>query len=124
MDGILKTLGMFLLHPDLGSQGLTGALDIMQQMASDINKIRRPLLIKYVAGLVTQMLFLGDQLQKESRSWLSPPDPSPNYNFACETHQDGTATWFFQGSVFAEWNAMSSLLWIYGTRVFPISTLW
>ncbi|KAH9170206.1 hypothetical protein EDB89DRAFT_2190822 [Lactarius sanguifluus] len=57
---------------------------------------------------------LGDRLQKESRSWLTPPDPSPNYNTARETHQDGTATWFCEGSVFAEWNAKGSLLWIQG----------
>ena len=62
----------------------------------------------------------GDQLQKESRSWLSPPDPSPNYNSACEIHQDGTAAWFFQGSLFNEWNEKGSLLWIYGKRAFPI----
>ncbi|KAH9061192.1 hypothetical protein EDB87DRAFT_1576541 [Lactarius vividus] len=41
-------------------------------------------------------------------------DPSPNYNNACETHQDGTAMWFFQGSVFTVWNAKDSLLWIHG----------
>jgi len=70
-------------------------LDTMQQIASDMNKMRR------------------DQLRRDSRSWLSPPDPSTNYNTACETHQDGTAMWFFRG-MFTEWNAKGSLLWIYG----------
>ena len=63
-------------------------------------------------------LVAGDQLQKDSRNWLSPPDPSENYNIASEIHQDGTATWFFKGSVFAEWNAKGSLLWINGKRMF------
>ena len=58
-------------------------------------------------------------MQKESRSWLSPPDPSPNYNIARETHQDGTATWFCEGGVFREWNANGSLLWIHGKRASP-----
>ena len=60
---------------------------------------------------------LGDQLHKDSKSWLSPTDPSKNYNIGREVHRDGTATWFFRGSVFAEWNAKGSLLWIYGKRV-------
>ncbi|KAI9435161.1 hypothetical protein H4582DRAFT_2080077 [Lactarius indigo] len=76
--------------------GIGKALDMMQQIASDINKIKR------------------DRLQRESRTWLTPPDPSPNYNIAREIHQDGTATWFCEGSVFAEWNTKGSLLWING----------
>ncbi|KAH9061918.1 hypothetical protein EDB87DRAFT_1560134, partial [Lactarius vividus] len=55
-----------------------------------------------------------DGLQRESRTWLSPPDPSSNYNIARDIHKDGTATWFCDGSVFAEWNTKGSLLWIYG----------
>jgi hypothetical protein len=71
-------------------------------------------------GLVALILVAGEQLQKESRSWLSPPDPSPNYNSGCEIHQDGTAEWFFQGSLFNKWNEKGSLLWIYGKRAFQI----
>ncbi|KAH9059856.1 hypothetical protein EDB87DRAFT_1809517 [Lactarius vividus] len=56
----------------------------------------------------------GVRLQRESRTWLTPPDPSPNYNIACKTHQDGTAEWFFLANTFAEWNAKGSLLWIHG----------
>ena len=66
------------------------------------------------------MLVSGDLLQKESRSWLSPPDPSPNYNIACETRQDGTSMWFFQRGIYTEWNAKGSLLWIHGKRAFLI----
>jgi hypothetical protein len=69
-------------------------------------------------------LVAGDQLQKDSRSWLSPPDPSQNYNIACEIHQDGTATWFFQGSIFTEWNVKGSLLWIHGKRTCSRLALW
>jgi hypothetical protein len=60
----------------------------------------------------------GDQMQIASKNWLSPPDPSKNYNIGYKTHQDGTATWFFQGFVFDEWNVKGSLLWIHGKRAF------
>ncbi|KAH9162724.1 hypothetical protein EDB89DRAFT_616869 [Lactarius sanguifluus] len=57
-----------------------------------------------------------NQVQKDHRAWLSPPDPSTNQNLACTTHHEGTAMWFFQGSIFMEWKSKSttSLLWIYG----------
>ncbi|KAH8979067.1 hypothetical protein EDB92DRAFT_1906004, partial [Lactarius akahatsu] len=79
-----------------GNRRLIRMADMMQQIANDINKMKR------------------DRLHRESRSWLSPPDPSSNYNIALDIHQDGTATWFCEGSVFAEWNAKGSLLWIHG----------
>ena len=58
-------------------------------------------------------------MQIASKSWLSPPDPSKNYNIGYKAHQDGTATWFFEGSVFDAWNAKGSLLWIHGKRTSP-----
>ena len=65
----------------------------------------------------------GDQMQKDSKSWLSPPDPSKNYNIGYKMHQDGTATWFFEGNVFDKWNTKGSLLWIHGKRAFSTLTL-
>jgi hypothetical protein len=55
-------------------------------------------------------------MQKDSKNWLCPPDPSKNYNIGCKAQQDGTATWFFKGNVFDEWIAKGSLLWIHGKR--------
>ena len=106
-------------------RNLTRTIDKMQEMASDINKMRR-LSSSYFAmgGLMALNLVAGDQLQKDSRSWLSPPDPSQNYNIACEIHQDGTATWFFRGSIFTEWNVKGSLLWIHGKRTCSRLALW
>ena len=63
---------------------------------------------------------LGDQLQKDIRSWLSPPDPSENYNIACEAHHSGTAEWFIHGDTFKKWKAMGSVLWIYGKRAWLV----
>ncbi|KAH9969235.1 hypothetical protein BJV74DRAFT_799388 [Russula compacta] len=72
------------------------ALIVMQAMTSEINKIKR------------------HQLQRDIRSWLSPPDPSINHNIAREAHLDGSAAWFMQGRIFEEWKSKGSLLWIYG----------
>ena len=64
----------------------------------------------------------GTQLTESLRRWITPPDPSTNHNIACEIHHRGTAEWFFQGSIFAEWKSNGSLLWIYGKRTyFPLS---
>jgi len=34
------------------------------------------------------------------------PDPSINHNIASKAHHDGTAQWFFQGSIFKKWNPL------------------
>ncbi|KAH9022679.1 hypothetical protein EDB85DRAFT_367358 [Lactarius pseudohatsudake] len=56
------------------------------------------------------------RVRKGHRAWLSPPDPSTNHNIASATQHGGTATWFFQGSIFTGWKSKSttSLLWIHG----------
>ena len=118
MDGIWRILGRPFYVRGSFFRNLTKTVDTMQQMANDINKIKRSFLSGSDTGLVALNLVPGDLLQKESRSWLSPPDPSPNYNIACEIRQDGTSMWFFQGSVFTEWNAKGSLLWIHGKRAY------
>ena len=53
----------------------------------------------------------------ELRQWLTPPDPSINYNIARSKHHDGTAEWFIRGSTFDEWKTNGSLLWIRGNRM-------
>ncbi|KAI9435330.1 hypothetical protein H4582DRAFT_2100470 [Lactarius indigo] len=56
------------------------------------------------------------RVRKDHRAWPSPPDPSTNQNLACTTQHDGTAAWFFLGSIFLEWKSKltTSLLWIHG----------
>ncbi len=58
----------------------------------------------------------GNQLRRDLRRWLSPPDPSVNYNAASATQYKGTAAWFIKGSTFADWKASGSLLWVHGKR--------
>ncbi|KAH9964674.1 hypothetical protein BGW80DRAFT_1447974 [Lactifluus volemus] len=55
-----------------------------------------------------------NQLQRDIRIWLSPPDPSTNHNIARTAHHDGTAAWFIQGDTFQKWKIRGSLLWIHG----------
>ncbi|KAH9016342.1 hypothetical protein EDB85DRAFT_1875056 [Lactarius pseudohatsudake] len=78
---------------------------------------------KGVRGSLAPLLLLaetenvaGSRIRKDHRAWLSPPDPSTNQNIACTTQHEGTATWFFRGSIFTEWKskATTSLLWVHG----------
>jgi hypothetical protein len=89
----------------------------MQGMASEINKMKRPsLLFSAFLNPLGRTSFVGAQLLKDARNWISPPDPSKNYNTACETYQTGTGVWFFQDGVFSEWSSKGSVLWIHGKR--------
>ncbi|KAH9957288.1 hypothetical protein BGW80DRAFT_1383030, partial [Lactifluus volemus] len=58
----------------------------------------------------------GDQLRENFQEWLSPADPSVNYNSARDAYHDGTAVWFTQGQIFDHWkvSGSESLLWIHG----------
>jgi len=60
----------------------------------------------------------GDQLQKDIRRWLSPPDPWKDHHIAHESRHEESATWFVQGETFSEWKSSgpSSLLLIHGKR--------
>jgi hypothetical protein len=72
------------------------------------------------------LLLTGDQLRKDLRNWLSPPDPSVNYNTASDARHEGTSLWFIACGAFKDWKQSNSLLWIYGKRTFPrpSSSLW
>ncbi|KAH9037510.1 hypothetical protein EDB85DRAFT_609184 [Lactarius pseudohatsudake] len=55
-----------------------------------------------------------NELRKDLRKWIAPPDPSVNYNTASDAHHEGTAAWCTTGSSFADWKASGSLLWVHG----------
>jgi hypothetical protein len=63
-------------------------------------------------------LLTESQLREKLQKWLSPPNPSTNHNIARKAHHKGTASWFFQGSIFEQWKSSPSLLWIHGKRTF------
>ncbi|KAI9434703.1 hypothetical protein H4582DRAFT_1881751, partial [Lactarius indigo] len=55
-----------------------------------------------------------NQLRRDLRNWISPPDPSINYNTACGAHHEGTATWLTRGDAFKGWRTDGCLLWVHG----------
>ncbi|KAH9019708.1 hypothetical protein EDB84DRAFT_610943 [Lactarius hengduanensis] len=55
-----------------------------------------------------------NELRKDLRKWIAPPDPSVNYNTASSAHHEGTAAWCTKGNTLADWKASGSLLWIHG----------
>src|ERR1700761_7472780 len=63
-------------------------------------------------------MLTGNQLKQLLRAGLSPADPSTNHNIARKAQHEGTAVWFFQGSIIIEWKSTGSLLWVYGKRAF------
>ena len=63
----------------------------------------------------------GAQIEQDILKWFSPPDPSTNYNIACETQSEGTAAWFLEGKKFENWLLSGSLLWIHGKRKLSLS---
>ena len=72
--------------------------------------------IYFSTGTSVSNLITVTQLTESLRRWVTSPDPSTNHNIACDIHHEGTAEWFFRGSIFAEWKSNGSLLWIYGKR--------
>jgi len=60
----------------------------------------------------------GDKLLSDVQKWLSPPDPSKNFNTARESRHSETGAWFVKGDTLSEWkdSGPSSLLWISGKR--------
>ena len=92
---------------------VAGVDDRVQQMADEVKRLSFPNL----TSATEPYPFSGNQLRESIHKWLSPPDPSTNYNIACDTHHKKTATWFFQGSIFQEWKSTGSFVWIHGKRL-------
>ena len=86
-----------------------------QQTAIDIDKMK--CLSNLISARCDALRILsGKQLRESVHKWLSPPDPSTNHDIACDTDHKKTASWFFQGSIFPEWESSGSLLWIHRKR--------
>lgn len=62
-----------------------------------------------LTGLVT------DDRLHQVRTWLSPPDPSSNFNNARLQHHIGTGQWFLEDDSYARWKTQrNSFLWLHG----------
>ena len=62
---------------------------------------------------------IGNLLHNNLLRWLSPSDPSINHNIANKARHNGTAQWFFQGSIFKKWKSARPFLWIHRKHEFP-----
>ncbi len=91
----------------------------VQQIADDMGDQKRSSSNILTSLVMKAQQFTGDQMRKDLRNWLSPPDPSVNYNIASDAHHEGTAMWFMESDTFNNWKASDSLLWIYGKRTSP-----
>jgi hypothetical protein len=85
--------------------------DFVTKVMDDTEKLSRPMASEF--GHLTR-----DQPRQTCVEWLSPPDPTVNYNIARDNHHNGTALWFTENSTFRDWKKIGSLLWIYGKRTF------
>jgi hypothetical protein len=55
------------------------------------------------------------QKHGEIYRWLSPLDPSTNFNKALQQRQEGTGLWLLQSSLFKKWHSQQhSFLWLHG----------
>jgi hypothetical protein len=62
---------------------------------------------------VKEVLFT--QKHGEIYRWLSPSDPSTNFNKALQQRQEGTGLWILQSSLFTKWHSQqNSFLWLHG----------
>lgn len=87
-----------------------------QQVANDMGDQKRSLFVSSTQLHERPISLTGNQLRQDLRNWLSPPDPSANYNTASHARHEGTALWFTKGTTFTDWKASGSLLWLHGKR--------
>ncbi|KAH9038753.1 hypothetical protein EDB85DRAFT_1931959 [Lactarius pseudohatsudake] len=85
--------------------------------------------VKRIEGIAQQIVTnVGardwEQLLRDLRGWLSPPDPSTNHNIACGAQHERTSVWLFNDINFKEWESKGSLLWIHGKPGSGKSVLW
>ncbi|KAJ1328910.1 ankyrin repeat domain-containing protein 50 [Microdochium nivale] len=97
----------------------------MREMMTKVNAIYQTVETTYKAvdGIhatvkdtraTAQALHASDQLDK-IRRWLTPPDPSTNFNNAREQHHTGTGQRFLHSDAFTKWKKdRNSFLWLNG----------
>ncbi|KAF8274624.1 hypothetical protein EI94DRAFT_471754 [Lactarius quietus] len=96
VHGLLDNIKVVMDGGETSTSAIRRTLVTMQEVANEINKLKR------------------EQLQKDARSWISPPDPSKNHIIARRIHCGESAVWFTRGHAFDKWNLMGGLLWVHG----------
>jgi Cdc6-like AAA superfamily ATPase len=78
------------------------------------DKVEKVLYSVQDTNSAVQDLSLEQRRDKIDR-WLSPSDPSTNYNKALEQRQKGTGQWLLRSSAFQKWQTdRQSFLWLHG----------
>ncbi|KAI9449038.1 hypothetical protein BJY52DRAFT_1228002 [Lactarius psammicola] len=96
-------------------QGVKEAGVAIQQVANQVTDLNRSSSSNlFIADHEPLTTLTGNELRKDLRKWITPPDPSVNYNTASGSHHDGTAAWCTKGITLADWKTSGSLLWIHG----------
>jgi hypothetical protein len=117
------------------TRGVDGNVKVLMDGAQSVFLVIQTVLIVYITRWKRRETFVisnlatsfsrasltatGKQIRRDLHNWLSPPDSSTNHNVSRNAHHEGTATWFFQGSIYKEWRSTPSLLWVHGKRTFP-----
>jgi len=58
---------------------------------------------------------VADHRRQKMERWLSPPDPSENFNKALKQRHGHSGLWFLQSETFIKWKVRrNSFLWLYG----------
>ncbi|KAH9962532.1 hypothetical protein BGW80DRAFT_1255584 [Lactifluus volemus] len=96
VHGLVNNMKVVVDDSNASTSHMQQALVTAQETTIEMNKMKR------------------DQLQKDIRMWLSPPDPSTNHNIARTAHHNGTAAWFIQSETFHKWKSSGALLCIHG----------
>lgn len=80
-------------------------------MNEDVDEIRCD--VEDARSAVQDLLF--NQRKEKVERWLSPSDPSTNYNKAIQQRQEGTGLWFLQSRAYVQWKTQrDSTLWLHG----------
>ncbi|EMD32871.1 hypothetical protein CERSUDRAFT_68306 [Gelatoporia subvermispora B] len=117
----------FLLLPLLLVYDLTASLKMLMQdgtiptraIQTDVSELNNS--IAELRRETSEMRY--DDMVRDCRLWLSPPDPSTNHVNALNSHHEGTATWFTEGEVMQDWKSEGSL-WIQGKPGSGKTILW
>ncbi|KAI0258430.1 hypothetical protein BC834DRAFT_963313, partial [Gloeopeniophorella convolvens] len=111
-QGRLKKYGKILLGQDAE---IDEAVKTLDKLTAEEHKAVAALTLWTVHGLAVDMSEQRrEEMYREIRKWLSPPDPSTNHNDTQDRHHEGTSTWLVNSKDFLEWKAQGSLLWISG----------
>jgi hypothetical protein len=94
----------------------------VKHISSDVREVNRSFSLTPVHCSEHSDIFTGIQLRDSLLRWLSPSDPSISHNIACKIHHNGTAEWFFQGSIFDQWKSTDPFLWIHGKRALLLTS--